>query len=446
MVVLNNYCDFFKDKSVRITCPFPKSSFRKQNINLKSEISYLIQGKERLFYISTQKYNEFLSLDMDKVIKYLYNFDYLSKRNRNTLISFTDIYFKNFKPIYKKKWTYAQQMYEQWTKFIKYAKKNCMVYKYLQYIDIENFYRNIYTHFIYALGINTFEKFKKIKFFNKKQRDTFFKGNNFSLLRKIEEKIRTKICFASETCGLPIGNGISDFIAEQLLLVVEYYLQQLVNNEKGFRLIRFRDDVFLFGDSKKTINLIYNKFKEVLLQFKIFINYDKTSAIKSDKNKIKFVEKREYKKEQIFKEHLIKKMGINLETAKKFTAKYPYSNKVFTIFRNILSSEYSITLGDLNKLLFLYRKSRTNTLPWLVSILDKTSNKQIIQKFLKLIHKTQLSESDIIWINCLAQKYKINNKSLKNINNASNQYVRDIIDKINTSTANFLGDTDTFNY
>lgn len=446
MIILNNYCDFFNNSSVKITCPFPKTCFIKQNINLRSEFSYLVHGKERLFYISTQKYNEFLSLNIDKIVNYIYGFDYQLKRDRNIFTSFTDIYPKTFKPIYKKKWTYAKYMYEQWDKFISCISEKSSNYKYCKYIDIENFYRNIYTHFIYSLGIKSFNEFKQIKFFNKKQREKHFKAPHFSFLKKIEEKIRTKICFGCETCGLPIGNGISDLIAEQLLLVIEYYLQELANRQTGFEIVRFRDDIFVFSNSKKVITSIFNKLKEVLLQFKIFINYDKTTAILSNKRKAKLIYEKSYEHERIFKDKLIRKFGNNLISVKKFVAKHPSSNKVFTILRNIVNSSKRLSINEVKHLISIYKKSCTNIMPWIICIIDKTRDKLIVRRFLKLIKNVQLSESDIIWINCLAKKYKSEDSSLKFINSNTNLYVKEVIDKINISVANFKIDADTFNY
>jgi len=137
-----------------------------------------------------------------------------------------------------------------------------MGYKYLLYIDISQFYENIYTHSItWAL----LGKKKAKAEYNKKtkeQSEEYKEADNLDIkLRAINNK---------ETKGIPTGPLSSRVISELILAEVDSILRK-----EGFIFKRFVDDFSFYFRSKEEAQISINKIQKILYEFKLHINHQK---------------------------------------------------------------------------------------------------------------------------------------------------------------------------
>lgn len=149
-------------------------------------------------------------------------------------------------------------------------------YKYLLIADIADFYNSIYTHSI-PWALQGKEKAKKNR----------NKDNLGNKLDKIFQALNY-----GQTNGIPTGNSISDFISEIILRKIDQTLtQKLESKNIKYKILRYRDDYRIFTNSQEDGENILKILSEILLEFGLSLNSQKTiicsdiilNSLKNDK-------------------------------------------------------------------------------------------------------------------------------------------------------------------
>lgn len=155
-------------------------------------------------------------------------------------------------------------------------------FDYVCQTDISNCYGSIYTHVI-PWALHTKEHVKK-----KENRN-----NNSLVGNRIDQLLRAMSY--GQTNGIPQGSVLMDFIAEIVLGYIDEVLTKKIYDNNlyvnDFKIIRYKDDYRIFGNSPVVIELIVKLLTEVLLDIGIKINSQKTnifnnivlSSLKGDK-------------------------------------------------------------------------------------------------------------------------------------------------------------------
>lgn len=179
----------------------------------------------------------------------------------------------------KDKTTTGAQINNWWTNLEQRTIELSLQYKYMFMTDITNCYGSVYTHSI-DWAIEGKDEAKK---------------NNLQQTPSLGHTIDTYISGMQygQTNGLPQGSVIYDFIAELILGYADMLLQKRVE-EKGvtnYKILRYRDDYRIFGDSKDDIEEIVMALQTILADLNFQLNSTKTRltedivemAIKKDK-------------------------------------------------------------------------------------------------------------------------------------------------------------------
>jgi hypothetical protein len=135
-------------------------------------------------------------------------------------------------------------------------------------IDIMDFYRQVYVHSIpWAL----FGK-EKLKEFWKNHRKEYKKTN----ASKLENSIMR--LQDMQTNGLPVGPLGSDFLAEVLMTrIMIDFDESLIPKKLNYTGVRFKDDILILTDSKRSAELLLDNMGKILLNYELQINADKVN-------------------------------------------------------------------------------------------------------------------------------------------------------------------------
>lgn len=143
-------------------------------------------------------------------------------------------------------------------------------YKYLLRFDISKCFHNIYTHsFSWANTDKEFAKENQGKFCFFGRFDQLMQWTNYN-----------------ETNGIVVGPEFSRVFAEIILQDIDVISQQKIlkrcelHHGSDYEVRRYIDDYFVFYNSQDSIDNIFNKFKESLEEYKLYINDSKTQYIK----------------------------------------------------------------------------------------------------------------------------------------------------------------------
>lgn len=198
--------------------------------------------------------------------------------NQNEKNSFIECYSMPLIPKNKKKYTATQ--ISEWYKNVELRSMQLgLEYRYLFATDISDFYNSIYTHSIpWALYGRDFAK--------KNKSDKTLFGN------KLDQLIQ---CMNyGQTNGIPTGSVVMDFIAEIILHKIDIILYQKISKNCGisdYKIIRYRDDYRIFVNNIQDGEVILKCLSEVLLEYGLTLNKEKTllnsdiifGSLKSDK-------------------------------------------------------------------------------------------------------------------------------------------------------------------
>lgn len=185
-------------------------------------------------------------------------------------------------PVVKDKYdktTTGAQINNWWTNLEQRTIELSLKYKYMFVTDITNCYSSVYTHTI-DWAIEGKEEAK---------------DNNLQQKSSLGHTIDTYISGMQygQTNGLPLGSVVCDFIAEMLLGYADMLLWKWAE-EKGvtkYKILRYRDDYRIFGDSKEEVEKIVMALQKILADLNFQLNSTKTrlteeiieNAIKKDK-------------------------------------------------------------------------------------------------------------------------------------------------------------------
>lgn len=140
-------------------------------------------------------------------------------------------------------------------------------YKYMLKLDLSKCYENIYTHSI-AWAICGKEKSKQEVLKKPKNRDPLFKQ-----VDKLDEYVRS--INNNETKGIPTGPLTSRIVSEIILSSIDEELRN-----KNYHFKRYVDDYNFYFRNEVEIYEFLPKFQNLLYEYKLHINTEKTSIEK----------------------------------------------------------------------------------------------------------------------------------------------------------------------
>lgn len=287
---------------------------------------------------------------------------------------------------------------------------------YYLYLDIKNFYGSIYTHAIpWALHGKEFSKM------HRGVSEAF--GNLIDLdCRLIQD---------GQTIGIPIGPITSRIISEIIGAKIDLEIEEYISRFDKYKIIRFVDDFYIYGDSISDLENICSKIQIILKNYGLDINHNKLRIKscpeiinKSWMQKISKFSFRKNRKSQ--KSDLISYFGLVFSLAKKnkeeavlrYALKRLFEINIhidnFEIFKSFLYQSIffdSLSINYVFDILFKYKE--------LVNIEDISEN---ILKFLKK-HCECDNHYEIVWGLYFCLVFKINisceiSQKLSNIDNA----------------------------
>jgi len=177
----------------------------------------------------------------------------------------------------------ANSIANWWNNIEQETLKYAMDYNYLLNTDITDCYGSIYTHSI-AWAMSGKEESKQIRFLGKAETKQYKIGNT------IDSYIESMSY--QQTNGIPQGSVLMDFIAELVLGYADLELSKKLEKLKlDYKIIRYRDDYRIFGQTQEDVIKIAKLLTEVLSDMNFRLNTQKTiitqdlisGAIKSDK-------------------------------------------------------------------------------------------------------------------------------------------------------------------
>lgn len=156
---------------------------------------------------------------------------------------------------------------------------NSLEYDYLYHTDIVDCYGSIYTHSI-AWALHGKDKAKEDR------------GGDKNFIGNIIDKQIEDMSYG-QTNGIPQGSALMDFISEMVLCYIDSLLTEKLKDytKKDYKIIRYRDDYRIFVNNPKIGELIIKELSELIYDFGMKINSQKTKitnhithdSIKEDK-------------------------------------------------------------------------------------------------------------------------------------------------------------------
>lgn len=135
----------------------------------------------------------------------------------------------------------AKQVQSWWHSIEQRSLKYSLEFSHILHTDVTDCYGSIYTHSI-PWALHGMEESKRRK------RDYSLLGN------KIDSHIRAGRY--GQTNGISQGSVLMDFVAEIVLGYVDELITQAIDDDSGFRILRYRDDYRIFTNSDEKIEQI----------------------------------------------------------------------------------------------------------------------------------------------------------------------------------------------
>lgn len=446
--------DFFKKPCISHDFCFPKTCFKSRLYNDCNTFRFNVYlgGKFRPYTFFGKKYKEFMS-DGNNIDEFLTKFRTIDSYKSSGCISYTDIYktteLNNFnfhnlcntKPKTHLSWIY-KEYYEKFKNHVNVLHKK---YKYFAYIDISDYYGNIYTHFLKGIGCENIENFNNYKYKYKHINDSndakWFKQNSPYWIINFFKAFEKNLNYCKETKGIAMGNGISNFVAELFNKMIDFFVHN-ITNELDLKTVRYRDDIYIYGNKKEDIHIKYLVYCNILCTANLFINSHKShDGIETTKKSSPFSdEDKEYSERQKL---LQNNSNQFLCKAYYFCKNNPKSNLIFNLLIRAINHD-KISDKTINHLINIFNKSETNVMPYLIAFIDRYP--KLYSKFSKQINPWFLSESDKIWIWCFEKKHKFKSKISNRCEELIKMFNLDKYFTDNIEDINFLHDCDKWNY
>ena len=186
-------------------------------------------------------------------------------------------------------------------------------YDLLLEFDINKCFYNIYTHSL-SWAVKDKESAKR------NARHISFE-NNF-------DKIMQRSNY-NETHGIVVGPEVSRIFAEIILQQVDINSLKKITDEglelgKDYEIRRYVDDYFVFANDKKNLELILKIFKKELVEYKLYVNDQKTNFRQTPFITDIGVGKRELKHllESLFEELIVEEETTDSETGEVIKSRY----------------------------------------------------------------------------------------------------------------------------
>lgn len=279
---------------------------------------------------------------------------------------------------FDKKTNKAEQIKKWWDKSEQRSVELGLEYSYISETDISDCYSSMYTHSVAWAIHGRDEAFKQ-------QRNKELLGN------KVDDILMAM--HHRQTNGIPQGSVMYDFIAELVLGYIDTLLYDKIDKEniKEYKIIRFRDDYKIFTKSQVDGKRILRVISDLLVDFGLRLNANKTvsgrslidASFKADKLEGLFIPKIENN----YAKHL---MQIH-----QFSEKYPNSGQVSRMLNMLHDDMFNKLGGGIIKGLKEFEKPKV-----MISILVDMCTKNprfynIIAAIISLL-LSQLSDADKI--------------------------------------------------
>jgi len=161
----------------------------------------------------------------------------------------------------------GEQVINWWKRVEQKSIASGLKYKYFFETDIGNCYGSIYTHSV-SWSLHDKDIIKE----GQNRKDNNLIGN------VIDVHLQEMSC--GHTNGIPQGSTLMDFIAEMVLIYVDYFLTNRLESddvkEGSYEIIRYRDDYRIFVNNPQIGEKILKILSEVLSSFGMAINTHKT--------------------------------------------------------------------------------------------------------------------------------------------------------------------------
>lgn len=279
---------------------------------------------------------------------------------------------------FDKKTNRAEQIKKWWDKSEQRSVELGLEYGFISETDISDCYSSMYTHSVSWAVHGRDEAFKQ-------QRNKKLLGNRIDdILMAMHHR---------QTNGIPQGSVIYDLIAELVMGYIDTLLYDKIDKEniKEYRIIRFRDDYKIFTKSPADGKKILRAISDLLIDFGLRLNANKTvsgrslidASFKADKLEGLFIPKIENN----YAKHL---MQIH-----QFSEKYPNSGQVSRMLNMLHDDMFNKLGGGVVKGLGDFEKPKV-----MISILVDMCTKNprfynIIAAIISLL-LSQLSDADKI--------------------------------------------------
>lgn len=253
------------------------------------------------------------------------------------------------------------------------------VYLYSMKLDIESFFPNIYTHYLEKIGDKSlYKNFTGVQKY-------------FKFLDVFHQRINN-----NQTKGIPAGVFSSHIAAELLMLSVDDEIRKMIEKEDiGY--IRYVDDLTFFSDSKEKLENVNMKVQQILNQYRLRINGNKTDITRSIYN-VSWNDMEEIRLRLSFLNDPVEVIKLCPEDIKKLKIyvgellvkdRIPQLKTVFSLIYKKLEA-HTLKTGETKKSLFcllLLSVFENPNITWQVYriikwILDNTEDKSIYQDLL----------------------------------------------------------------
>ncbi|MBC2857035.1 RNA-directed DNA polymerase [Cetobacterium sp. 2A] len=300
-----------------------------------------------------------------------------------------------------------KQILSWWENIEQKSLEYSLDYSYIGVTDIVTCYDSIYTHSI-AWALHGKELIKERRL-NKKSKTKLFGEQLDDMFMDISK---------GQTNGIPQGNIISDLIAEIILKEIDVILSEKIEllNINDIKIIRYRDDYKILGKNYENVNLVLKELSEVLREFGMRINKEKTyisddiiaSAIKKDK-----IEWIKLKNEEL----TIQKKLILLYN---FSKKYPNSGTLEKEFNELYNGliekkikirdqEALVLIGIVTNMICENSRLYSKGFSILSLLLKRFENPdeiiETLKKIQKKLEKISNTEYVEIWLQRISMKY-----------------------------------------
>ncbi len=158
----------------------------------------------------------------------------------------------------------SKQILNWWKKVEQRSLELSLEFSHLKMTDVSNCYPSIYTHAIgWSIHGRDFLKLSKNRF------DKSLLGN------QLDELVRNSR--EGQTNGIPQASSLSHVLAELILGYCDEFIDRALAEKKGLKILRYRDDYRIFGNSDSDCNWALKVISEKLNLFGMKLGSAKTS-------------------------------------------------------------------------------------------------------------------------------------------------------------------------